>query len=60
MKKPDSLGDQLKTIQSERNLARDPEIETEVGTVKSRKSEAATGTDYPCGSVSGVTKVVPS
>jgi hypothetical protein len=64
MKKPDSLQNQLKTIQSERNLARGSKKEFEGGAIKPDAifAAAAVGTDweYKRGSVSEVAAVVSS
>src|SRR5579872_990800 len=61
MKKPDSLENQLKTIQSERNLARGSKIETEGGAIKSGTTAAPNSDQvYECRSVTGVTELVAS
>ena len=61
MKKPDSLENQLKTIQSERNLARGSKIETEGGAIKSGAGTAPNSRQiYECRSVTGVTELVAS
>src|SRR5713226_5715565 len=58
MKKPDSLQYQLKTLQSERNLAHGSEQETEGGAIK--PSAAGADWEYERGSVSRVAAVVAS
>jgi hypothetical protein len=64
MKKPDSLQNQLKTIQSERNLARGSKKEIEGGAIKPEAivTPAVVDTDWQHkrGSVSEVAAVVPS
>jgi len=61
MKKPDSLENQLKTIQSERNLARGSKIKTEGGAIKSGTTAAPNSHQvYECRSVTGVTELVTS
>jgi hypothetical protein len=60
MEKPDSLQNQLKTIQSERNLARGSEKEIESGAVKLEAAGVDTGELFSRRSISGIAAVVAS
>jgi hypothetical protein len=60
MKKPDSLENQLKTIQSERNLARGSKKEIEGGAVKLEAAAVDTGELFSRRSISGIATVVAS
>jgi hypothetical protein len=61
MKKPDSLENQLKTIQSERNLARGSKIKTEGGAIKPGTAATPNADQVDeCGSVAGVAELVAS
>jgi hypothetical protein len=60
MKKPDSSQYQLKTLQSERNLARGSEKEIEGGAVKLETAAVDTGELFSRRSISGIATVVAS
>jgi len=60
MKKPDSLQYQLKTLQSERNLARGSEKEIEGGAIKLEAAAVDSGELFSRRSISGIAAVVAS
>jgi hypothetical protein len=60
MKKPDSSQNQLKTIQSERNLARGSKKEIEGGAVKLEATAVDTGELLSRRSISGIAAVAAS
>src|SRR6516162_9835806 len=60
MKKPDSPANQLKTIQSERNLARGSKHEIESGAVNLEASPAHSNEVFSCRSISRIAAMVVS